>query len=868
MAAVTGKLQADFSSFYDAVTKAAASLTTLDSGASKAEGALTRMVTNFSGQRLIDQAQTAVVAVGKIGGATALTETEQAKLNALLDDAIKKYAALGEQAPADMIALRDATKRAEPTELTKTMGDLGTEIKGTMLGLISGTAILDTAKEGFRVLTEFVGDSITAYGNAELAAKKMTTALMAQGTATPQTIAAFNDLATQFQRTTVYSDDLINEMESLLTQVGNVAPAQMDAALTASTNLASGLGIDLKNATMLVAKAFAEGGESIGKLGKLLGDAYRPGMDMSEVLDAINSKFGGQAAAEAETYAGRIKQIANEWDNFKEAVGKAIVTDPQIVKLLDALQRSITGVGESAEKYQRSLSDYAAALVDLSGNTSLAIGWMNAADKAVTDLNQDIAKMKPPDPAPFKGFTDDITQRLKDLKAESEDFGEKTRAAWKKAEDEAKRFADAVDAAFKKYSGGAATEQMKILDLVFRKLADSGQITEQQLNNIADEAVKLQGEGARLTDRLLAIVDVTGKMIPNLSVSTDGMDKFGTAVKLAIPQEAQLGAELDVLGRKLAEASASFDNLGFKVSDGFKAGADAIIAKNKEMGVSIQNLETGFNTLATAVGGDVGKMIGDMGKATGALKDMRTSFADLKAGSASSLSGILNFSSGIMGMVSAAIEAGKAIGGLISKLFGMGTAGRDAVVSFANSMGGFDALHAKLDDLGESGEQLWIKLTQGVGRNDPAAAQAAIQQVTDALDQQKQAQQNAADVVTVSNEQQAQATVETATAAAAALDQVNSKLADNQSAWKDWSTAVTGFLNDVAQAVYNLPMPGAPGGLATAGGPALGGGTGTALLRQPAGGSGTINLQTSVQVDSREIARATADYVYTNGLNR
>ena len=62
-----------------------------------------------------------------------------------------------------------------------------------------------------------------------------------------------------------------------------------------------------------------------------------------------------------------------------------------------------------------------------------------------------------------------------------------------------------------------------------------------------------------------------------------------------------------------------------------------------------------------------------------------------------------------------------------------GTAGRDAVTQFATSMGGFDALHQKLLQLGSDGEQLWINLTQGVGRNNPQQAQAAIDAINTAL---------------------------------------------------------------------------------------------------------------------------------------
>ncbi len=73
------------------------------------------------------------------------------------------------------------------------------------------------------------------------------------------------------------------------------------------------------------------------------------------------------------------------------------------------------------------------------------------------------------------------------------------------------------------------------------------------------------------------------------------------------------------------------------------------------------------------------------------------------------------------------------IGGYFKNLFGGGSAGRDTVKSFAASMGGFDALHKQLNDLGSLGEKLWINLTQGVGRNNPAEAKRAIGAISDAL---------------------------------------------------------------------------------------------------------------------------------------
>lgn len=104
-----------------------------------------------------------------------------------------------------------------------------------------------------------------------------------------------------------------------------------------------------------------------------------------------------------------------------------------------------------------------------------------------------------------------------------------------------------------------------------------------------------------------------------------------------------------------------------------------------------------------------------------------------------------NAAAGIMNMVPVIGPvlgqfAGAIVGGF-SKIFGslFGTAGRDAVREFAASMGGFDEIHAKLAALGDAGEQLWIKLTQGVGRNNAEQAKAAIADVTNALEAHKNA---------------------------------------------------------------------------------------------------------------------------------
>jgi hypothetical protein len=165
--------------------------------------------------------------------------------------------------------------------------------------------------------------------------------------------------------------------------------------------------------------------------------------------------------------------------------------------------------------------------------------------------------------------------------------------------------------------------------------------------------------------------------------------------------------------------------------------ADEAIASFKSLGSTIR--ESLINTLTqipqllvgafTGGGGFMGAVssIGTMlGSGIGA--SLGTALAKEMGLKAGSMLGSL------VGPLGAAL--GGLAGSLLGKLFGGGSAGRDAVKDFAASFGGFDALRTKLNELGQEGENLWVRLTQGVGKNSPEQAKTAINAITDAFAEQ------------------------------------------------------------------------------------------------------------------------------------
>jgi hypothetical protein len=118
-----------------------------------------RMVKAFSGDKLLYSANNLVTAITKIGGATKLTEAEQAKANRTLTDAIAKYTALGQKAPPAMVALQKETAGA--TAQTQRFGMSLSQVStvlgafGISLGVSSvvafGRELLNTADQLVKV---------------------------------------------------------------------------------------------------------------------------------------------------------------------------------------------------------------------------------------------------------------------------------------------------------------------------------------------------------------------------------------------------------------------------------------------------------------------------------------------------------------------------------------------------------------------------------------------------------------------------------------------------------------------------------------------------------------------------------------------
>lgn len=158
MAQLTGKLGADFSAFYDAVTKADAYITDLSAGADRASARLNAMQDSLSGKAIVQQATLAAEAIQRIGGVSQLTEQELVKVGAVAQQAADKLRAMGQDVPAGIQKIADASKAVQ-TETSSLIGSLG-QLAGVLGIAFSAEAIVGFVKETIAATAELHNLSI------------------------------------------------------------------------------------------------------------------------------------------------------------------------------------------------------------------------------------------------------------------------------------------------------------------------------------------------------------------------------------------------------------------------------------------------------------------------------------------------------------------------------------------------------------------------------------------------------------------------------------------------------------------------------------------------------------------------------------
>lgn len=294
--ALNTKFYADFSDFYAAVQKAQGHLKGFEGDADKTGKALDKMVDQFSGTKVQEQAAYMVKAIADIGGASKLTDAELKKVGATVSEAIDKMERMGTTVPQEFKDIQQAAAGATQatfdwkSALISTAGALGVAFSVNALKDFA-IGVLDTASK--------IGDMSEKLGISAEAAQRFEYAADQSG-ATIETV-----------------DKAIKAM--------NVNLADGSKGTIAALTEAGLKFTDIRR--MAPEKAFEAIGDAVAKIedpmerAKVATELFgKAGQELIPTFLAGIKKVGDETAVMSDDTVRRLKAAQDAWSRFKNAV--------------------------------------------------------------------------------------------------------------------------------------------------------------------------------------------------------------------------------------------------------------------------------------------------------------------------------------------------------------------------------------------------------------------------------------------------------------------------------------------------------------------------------------------------------------------
>lgn len=511
-----------------------------------------------------------------------------------------------------------------------------------------------------------------------------------------------------------------------------------DAVRSATEGVKNGNSILVDNAgiTKNLSQILKEAGFSAQDLSRASSDAAVRQALYNGILREAAAQTG-DATKLTKTYAGQLEGMRTSWTNLLATWGDAITKNATVAEGLGAVRDLFNRLNSVLSNNQRGynlVSDAVVGFVKVLAGTVRAINVMqeafNSMDSAIATLTRAI---------------------LQNIKIVADNLLKIITIAGKLPGSGIVISAFAQEIVGLGIISGAAGPQIKSLT---DRIAENDQRTAtwgRALTGAANTLDTLAGTLAQTRGKTVELGDSTERVSNNLGVATKKVteaDKaFAKLVKTFTDLQELHPSDLlknvsipiapPVLGSgpsvkiggidwndfwhtaKPTPPPVGFWDKVFRPSDIGKALGDAISGA----------IQGGGNVIQSALGA-LGQTF-----TTGLAKHLTSTVAEGGKAITGFLGGAINAVLPGLGSLLGPL-AGK-IGSALKSAFGLGTAGRDLVEQFASTFGGFDALHKKLGELGGAGEQLWITLTQGVGKNNPEQAKAAIDAINGAFDKQK-----------------------------------------------------------------------------------------------------------------------------------
>ena len=240
------------------------------------------------------------------------------------------------------------------TLLTRQFRQLG----GTVAAALSVQAIIRYSRE-----------SVKAFAEEDAAVTKLTKTFNNLGLSFEAATA--NDYISQLQKSVAVTDDELRPaLETLIRTTLDLEQAQK--ILGVALDVSAGTGYDLQKVTSALSKAYLGQGTALGKLNIGIGKSEASTISFDDALSRLEGRFGGQAAAAVDTYAGKLKLLSIAGEEARESIGQRMLFSLELL----AKDQTIEGLTSDMEDFADKIGLATVGLASMLGqlNRKITIG--------------------------------------------------------------------------------------------------------------------------------------------------------------------------------------------------------------------------------------------------------------------------------------------------------------------------------------------------------------------------------------------------------------------------------------------------------------------------------------------------------------
>lgn len=241
-------------------------------------------------------------------------------------------------------------------------------LDSAMKGLASTAALAFSAFAAY----DFISGSIDAFNESDQALAQLNATLKSTQGQLGLTTDELQGQAKAMQQLTVFDDDAVISMQSVLATFTQIRGEVFTNAVPAILDLSTKMGQDLKSSAVQVGKALNDpiaGISALSRVGvsftesqktviKTLVETGRVAEAQKMILAELNTEFGGSAQAAAQAGTGPWKQLQNQFSDVREEVGQLALTIGK--DLLPIIKSLVYGAGELIRWMKDSSSEFKA----------------------------------------------------------------------------------------------------------------------------------------------------------------------------------------------------------------------------------------------------------------------------------------------------------------------------------------------------------------------------------------------------------------------------------------------------------------------------------------------------------------------------